>query len=116
MSKKEFRMPMGRLATVMADANYGEVTKYKVNDFFNQKNNKTPRFVKKEECSLKGCKDSPYHQNDVKNLMKGQPDKKYNKNDIFDTGKDKDKNKKKVSKSKNKKPIKQYKNDFHTLY
>lgn len=125
MSKKEFVLPQGRLAKVMSDANYGKIKKYKVNDFFNQKKNTNPRLNKKEEDSLKGCKDFAYHQNDIKNLMKGQPEKKYNKDEIFETNKkcpkgkkicncSKKQNNKKTPKIKN--PIKQYKNDFHTLY
>ena len=104
-------MPMGRLQKVMCDVNYGKVEKYKVDDFFNQRTNKNPRYAKREECSLKGEKDSPYHQKDIKNFQRGQPEKKYNKDDIFETNK-----KKQTKKIKSKKPIKQYKNEFHTLY
>lgn len=129
MSKREFKLPPGRLQQVMSDMDYNKVEKFRVNDFFNQKN-KNPRYAKREECSLKGCKDMPYHQNDINGLLKGQPEKKYNKEDVFEMSKTKKcpKGKKvcdchlKQSKKKSrktpkiKKPIKQYKNEFHTLY
>ena len=125
MSKKEFTLPQGRLQKVMCDVNYGKTTKFKVQDFFNQKTDKNPRCAKIEYDSLKGCKEAPYHQNDIKNFMRGQPEKKYKKEDVFEVGsktKKCPKGKKicdchlKQSKKKITKPIKQYKNEFHTLY
>jgi len=129
MSKNEFKMPVGRLQKVMSDVNYGKVEKFKVEDYFNQRLNKNPRYVKKEEDSLKGCKNTPYHHNDIKNLLNGTEKKNYKKEDIFETkisklvrsqkcpkGKKICDCHKKQSKKLNKKPIKSYKNEFHTLY
>ena len=69
-----------------------------------------PRHAKREEDSLKAEKNAPYHHTDYNHLQRGKPIKKYNKDDLFETGKN---NKKKNNKSKQKTPILTYKNDFH---
>jgi len=113
MSKNEFRAPQGRLAKVMADQTYGKVNVKKVKDYINPKNGRVGResnIFKDKDC-LKNQKDCPDIQHKVPNLLKGNPPKRFNKDDIFETGKKE--LKKSTNKKEHKKPIKEYRNEFH---
>jgi|TARA_R110002153_G_scaffold273527_1_gene444685 hypothetical protein len=113
MSKNEFILPQGRLAKVMSDQTYGQIKQKKIKDYINPKGGRCGRESNmfKDKDSLKDQKDCPDIQHKIPNLLKGNPDKKFNKDDVFETGK------KEIKKNKNKKqhkkPIKNYKNDFH---
>ena len=113
MSKKEFRAPQGRLAKVMAIQDYGKVNHKKVKDYINPKNNRAGRESNcfKDKDSLKDHKDCPDIQHKVPNLMKGNPQKQFKKDDVFETGKKE--LKKNTNKKKERIPVLKYKNEFH---
>ena len=112
MSKYEFKPSQGRLQKVMSIQDYGKVNHKKVKDYMNPKQGRVGResnIYKDKDC-LKDQKDCPDIQHKVPNLLKGNPPKKFNKDDIFETGK---KELKKNTKKKEKTPVLKYKNEFH---
>ena len=113
MSKNEFILPQGRLQKVMCDQTYGHIKNKKVKDFINPKSGRCGREsnIFKDKDTLKAQKDCPDIHHKIPNLLKGNPTKKFDKDDIFETNKKEIK--KKIKKKEHKKAIKNYKTEFH---
>lgn len=116
-TSKKFVSPVGRLAQVQAIQNYSVKRRVKVDDYFNGKESRNPKFNKKNEYKM-GMGEFPMIHKNVPKLQNGKPKKVFKDKALFDMpGGVKDD--KKPRKEKKGSPLKKrvvlgYRDEFHS--
>ncbi|HAI39835.1 MAG TPA: hypothetical protein DCM40_17915 [Maribacter sp.] len=115
-TSKKFKSPVGRLAQVQAIQNYSVKRRVKVDDYFNGKESRNPRFNKKNEYQM-GMGEFPSIHKSVPKLQHGKPKKIFKDKNLFDmpggVKEDKKPRKEKKSSPLKKRVVLGYREEFH---
>jgi len=117
-TSKKFISPVGRLAQVQAIQNYSVKRRIKVDDYFNGKESRNPKFNKKNEYDL-GMGEFPSIHKSVPKLQHGKQKKIFKDSSLFDMAGGVKEDKKKSRKEKKGSPLKKrvvlgYRDEFHS--